>query len=134
MGKSWVLLNFKNIRTEQFGTKLTDYKSLEKAKKEFLDQYYEKTGNYWDERSNFEKKPKKFFPIELDYGTEEDIISKLLEKQKEKNEGVKSKLDRRVRECVKLFFDIKEMVKQLVELEIDTKVITFNLINSRKCH
>ncbi len=35
--------------------------------------YFDKTGNEWENRHKFEKKPGKFVPIEIDYGADDQM-------------------------------------------------------------
>ncbi len=48
-------------------------KTANEAKKKFAAAYLDKTGNDWDDRMNFTKKPGKYFPIEIDYGNQEAL-------------------------------------------------------------
>lgn len=62
----------------------------------------------------FEKKPKCFQPIELDYGEEE-----LSKAGKAVAPGTKSKLDDRVQFLVQTIFNVDLMKQAMLEMEID---------------
>jgi hypothetical protein len=57
----------------------------------------------------------------MDYEAQDDVISNLLKKQNNQNTDSTSKLDIRVRNLISLIFNVNDMIKQLVELEIDTE-------------
>jgi poly [ADP-ribose] polymerase len=50
------------------GNKLESYNKKDDVLREFLAIYLDKTGNEWDSRKNADKKPNKFYPLEIDYG------------------------------------------------------------------
>lgn len=79
---------------------------------QFESLFMEKTGNVWGAK-NFEKRPGKFYPLEIDYGGEED--TDVLEKA-----GAKSKLAPEIQELVKMIFNVETMKKALLEFEVNT--------------
>jgi len=105
----------------RIGTTIGDHK-LEKmdtkmeALKHFKMLYEEKTGNVWENRANFVKQPKRFFPVDLDFGEESEEVKKL-----SVDAGKASKLAPEVQELVRLIFDVERMKQDLIEFEIDLK-------------
>jgi poly [ADP-ribose] polymerase len=100
--------------------KLEEYgKSKNNAINQFEKLYLEKTGNDWEDRRNFQKKPGKMYPLEVDFGGgEQSNIEKMLAAgDTKKTYG--GKLKPAVRSLIELIFDVKEMVRALVEMEID---------------
>ena len=66
--------------------KLEQLPSKEEAMEHFMKLYKEKTGDAWHAK-NFTEHPKKFCPLEIDYGRDEEAVKKLMVKP-----GTKSKL------------------------------------------
>ena len=65
----WVFRSWGRVGTTIGGNKLEKCgHSKSSAIDLFRDLYLEKTGNDWDDRKNFVKQPKKFFPLDIDYG------------------------------------------------------------------
>jgi len=94
------------------------FSNASSAKALFFAQYTDKTANDWDTRNNFEKVPGKMYPVDVDYGDDENAdSSKLLDVSKATN----SKLPQRVQSIISLMFDIEMMKSTLAELEIDVK-------------
>ena len=60
------------------------------------------------------KKPNKFYPLEIDYGTEEGAESAV----SLKDIGSKSTLHPAVQELVRLIFDVESMKKAMMEFEV----------------
>ena len=81
---------------------------------QFETLFAEKTGNSWGSKK-FEKRPGKFYPLDIDYGGDEDT-NKLAEA------GGSSKLAPEIQELVKMIFDVETMKKALLEFEV--KVVT----------
>lgn len=63
----WVFRSWGRVGTSIGSNKLEKMPSKEEAIEHFLDLYEEKTGNSWHSK-NFTKYPKKFYPLEIDYG------------------------------------------------------------------
>ncbi|PRP82587.1 hypothetical protein PROFUN_04892 [Planoprotostelium fungivorum] len=96
-----------------------EFSSAASAKGFFIDQYVDKTGNDWDTRHNFEKVAGKFYPVDVDYGNDDD--DKADTKMLDVHDSKGSKLPRRVQDVISLMFDIEMMKSTLAELEIDVK-------------
>ena len=86
--------------------------SKDSAKSEFTSVYLDKTGNRWEHRNNFVKTPGKFYPLEIDYGQQEDsaLLSSVA--------GSNSKLAPEVQDLIKMIFDVESMKKTLLEFEV----------------
>ncbi|KAI6244160.1 Poly [ADP-ribose] polymerase [Aphelenchoides fujianensis] len=85
-------------------------------------RFYEKTKNNFDDRENFEKKPKKYDLIQMDYSVDEEKPEEEGEKPAEKPESaleLPCKLEPRVKEAVDLICDMSAMVRQLQSLNFD---------------
>lgn len=63
----WVFRSWGRVGTVIGSNKLEQMPSKEDAIEHFLNLYEEKTGNSWHSK-NFTKYPKKFYPLEIDYG------------------------------------------------------------------
>ena len=86
--------------------------SLPSALEEFESVYEGKTGNSWHNRNNFVKRPGKFYPLEIDYGQEEDAPMQA------PLTGSGSMLAPQVQQLVRMMFDIESMKKAMVEFEV----------------
>ena len=74
--------------------------------------YEEKTGNTWDNRKISNKVPGKFYPLEMDYGDDNDAIVTL------NAAGSNSKLAPEIQDLVRMIFDIESMKKAMMEFEV----------------
>lgn len=102
------------VGTKFGGKKTESFSSKRDALAKFEEVYLDKTGNLWEDRDRFEKKPGKFFPLQIDYSG----------KSRKKEAGVvdvKSKLDIRVQNLISLIFDVKVIEESLTEMKIDLK-------------
>ena len=109
--KYWLHRNWGRIGTTIGGVK-TDQMALEDCIREFERLYEDKTGNIWAKRDNFVKVPGKMYPIEVEYGNEEDD-AKIFESE------LPSKLKKPVQDLIKLIFDVSAMKQVMKEFEID---------------
>ncbi|XP_062502234.1 poly [ADP-ribose] polymerase 1-like isoform X2 [Corticium candelabrum] len=92
----------------------------------FKELYAEKTGNSWDNRKTSTKNPGKFYPIELDYGQEDDAVKTAVAG------ASSSKLPLPVQNLVKKIFDIEAMKRALVQFEIDVKKMPLGKLSRRQ--
>eukprot|EP01125_Pyxidicula_operculata_P013990 TRINITY_DN463_c0_g3_i2.p1 TRINITY_DN463_c0_g3~~TRINITY_DN463_c0_g3_i2.p1 ORF type:complete len:777 (-),score=138.65 TRINITY_DN463_c0_g3_i2:549-2879(-) len=108
------------VGTDIGSDKLEEFTTRARAIHQFKRLYLDKTGNEWEDRNNFVKKPGKFYPVLVDLGVDDDD-----EDDEDEDDTIfdtkSTSLDRRVAELVSLIFDIKAMKRTLKELEIDTK-------------
>jgi poly [ADP-ribose] polymerase len=107
------------VGTSIGGSKLEGYgASKAAAKAGFTTLFLEKTGNNWEHRSHgFVKQPNKFYPLEIDYsntgeGEGEDSAVSL------KGVGSQSLLHPAIQDLVRLFFDVENMKKAMMEFEV----------------
>uniref|UniRef100_A0A2K6QZB1 Poly [ADP-ribose] polymerase n=1 Tax=Rhinopithecus roxellana TaxID=61622 RepID=A0A2K6QZB1_RHIRO len=66
---------------------------------------------------HFMKYPKKFYPLEIDYGQDKEAVKKLTV-----NPGTESKLPKPVQDLIKMIFDVESMKKAMVGYEIDLQM------------
>lgn len=88
--------------------------TLMDAKRQFKALYEEKSGNMWENRDNFVKVPGRMYPIDVDYGAEEEA-------QKMDIVESESKLPAPVQDLMKLIFDVNSMKRLMMEFELDTE-------------
>ncbi|GCC19745.1 hypothetical protein chiPu_0018509 [Chiloscyllium punctatum] len=122
----WVFRSWGRVGTTIGGNKLEKMSSKEEAVDHFLGLYEEKTGNAWHSK-NFTKYPKKFYPLEIDYGQDEEAVKKLTA-----NCNTKSKLDKAVQDLIKTIFDVESMKKAMVEFEIDLQKMPLGKLSKRQ--
>lgn len=91
---------------------------------QFETLFVEKTGNRWGSKK-FEKFPGKFYPLEIDYGGEEE--TNMLSEA-----GAASKLSPEIQELVKMIFNVETMKKALLEFEVNS-VFTCSLSHGSVC-
>ncbi|XP_013855625.1 poly [ADP-ribose] polymerase 1 [Austrofundulus limnaeus] len=83
-------------------------------------------GNEWGS-SNFTKYPNRFYPLEIDYGQDEEAV-----KQLTASAGTKSKLHKPVQDLIKMIFDVESMKKAMVEFEIDLLKMPLGKLSKRQ--
>lgn len=127
----YVFRSWGRVGTTIGGHKLTDYNKKQEALEEFYSQYLEKTGNEWSERKVSGKKPNRFYPLEMDYGEdEEEDTAKVA--MSDKNFISKSVLAKPIQDIVRLIFDIETMKRQMKEFEIDLNKMPLGKISSNQ--
>ncbi|XP_034018181.1 poly [ADP-ribose] polymerase 1 isoform X2 [Thalassophryne amazonica] len=122
----WVFRSWGRVGTTIGGDKLDKFHDKNSAMDNFLGVYKEKTGNNWDS-SNFIKYPNKFYPLEIDYGQDEEAVKKLTA-----SAGTKSKLAKPVQGLIKMIFDVESMKKAMVEFEIDLQKMPLGKLSKRQ--
>ncbi|XP_028396308.1 poly [ADP-ribose] polymerase 1-like isoform X2 [Dendronephthya gigantea] len=111
------------------GNKLEDCGSCsDSAICRFTDMYYEKTGNHWLNRKNFVKQASRFYPLDIDYGQDDDN----LQAQTTIAAGSKSTLPLAVQKLVRMIFDIESMKNALLEFEIDLKKMPLGKLSRKQ--
>jgi len=114
-GEYWVFRKWGRVGTTIGSNKLTSFgRAKEAAKEDFCTVYLDKTGNDWQDRDQFQKKPGKFYPIDVDYSADDDLLD-----QADTESDVQSKLDPRVQDIIKIFFNVEQIKKTLLSMEID---------------
>lgn len=129
--KWYVFRSWGRVGTTIGGNKLTDYNKKTEALEEFYEQYLSKTGNEWSDRKISGKKPNKFYPLEMDYGDEEEE-SKTKSKLTDKDFKSSSNLDKSIQDIIKLIFDIENMKRQMKEFEIDLNKMPLGKISTNQ--
>ncbi|KAK9500018.1 hypothetical protein O3M35_002931 [Rhynocoris fuscipes] len=108
----WLFRSWGRIGTKIGGHKNDSMKDINHAIRMFKELYFERTGNDFDNRDNFVKQPDHMYPIDIDYGQNENL--KLSSESK-----VLSKLEKPVQDLVTMLFDVDIMQKVLMEFELD---------------
>lgn len=122
----WVFRSWGRVGTTIGGNKLDKFHDKNSAMDNFLSVYKEKTGNAWG-CSDFTKYPNKFYPLEIDYGQDEEAVKKLTA-----SAGTKSKLAKPVQELIRMIFDVESMKKAMVEFEIDLQKMPLGKLSKRQ--
>ncbi|CAJ1078015.1 poly polymerase 1 [Seriola dumerili] [Xyrichtys novacula] len=122
----WVFRSWGRVGTTIGGNKLDKFHDKNSALDNFLSVYKEKTGNEWG-TTNFTKYPNKFYPLEIDYGQDEEAVKRLTA-----TAGTKSKLAKPVQELIKTIFDVESMKKAMVEFEIDLQKMPLGKLSKRQ--
>ncbi|XP_054569063.1 poly [ADP-ribose] polymerase 1 [Eptesicus fuscus] len=122
----WIFRSWGRVGTVIGSNKLEQMPSKEDAVEHFMKLYEEKTGNAWHSE-NFTKYPKKFYPLEIDYGQDEEAVKKLTV-----SPGTKSKLPKPVQNLIKMIFDVESMKKAMVEYEIDLQKMPLGKLSKRQ--
>ncbi|XP_057363781.1 poly [ADP-ribose] polymerase 1 isoform X3 [Manis pentadactyla] len=122
----WIFRSWGRVGTVIGSNKLEQMPSKEDAIEHFMKLYEEKTGNSWHCK-NFTKHPKKFYPLEIDYGQDEEAVKKLTV-----TPGAKSELPGPVQDLIKMIFDVESMKKAMVEYEIDLQKMPLGKLSKRQ--
>eukprot|EP01114_Cavostelium_apophysatum_P007265 TRINITY_DN1927_c0_g1_i1.p1 TRINITY_DN1927_c0_g1~~TRINITY_DN1927_c0_g1_i1.p1 ORF type:complete len:935 (-),score=347.88 TRINITY_DN1927_c0_g1_i1:64-2868(-) len=127
------------------GTDIGDFKwyshgqSQKAAIEAFEQKFFDQTGNVWEDRALFVKKPGKYFMVDLDDGNEDEEVEEEIKEVKrqrrearategptaqqpmETDKSNKPTLSKRTQDLVKLIFDKEMMKQQLQSLEVDIR-------------
>ncbi|XP_062857542.1 poly [ADP-ribose] polymerase 1 [Trichomycterus rosablanca] len=122
----WVFRSWGRVGTTIGGNKLDKFYDKNSAMDNFRTLYEEKTGNSWTS-SSFTKYPNKFYPLEIDYGQDEEAVKKLTA-----STGSKSHLAKPVQELIRTIFDVESMKKAMVEFEIDLQKMPLGKLSKRQ--
>ncbi|KAL2082174.1 hypothetical protein ACEWY4_021992 [Coilia grayii] len=122
----WVFRSWGRVGTTIGGNKLDKFYDRNSAMDNFRSVYEEKTGNSWTS-ANFTKYPNKFYPLEIDYGQDEEAVKKLTA-----SAGTKSQLAKPVQELIRMIFDVESMKKAMVEFEIDLQKMPLGKLSKRQ--
>ena len=113
---------------------------------QFKDKFFDMTGNRWDERYAFEKKPRKYNLSELDDGNEDSDEKKKGKKKGEGGEKAKrcgdptsanpsengSAMCDRLRKLIALMFDKDMMYAQLKSMSVDVEKMPLGKISRKQ--
>uniref|UniRef100_A0A674AVF7 Poly [ADP-ribose] polymerase n=1 Tax=Salmo trutta TaxID=8032 RepID=A0A674AVF7_SALTR len=122
----WVFRSWGRVGTTIGGNKLDKFNDKNSAMDNFLGVYEEKTGNAWGS-SHFTKYPNRFYPLEIDYGQDEEAVKRLTA-----SAGTNSLLAKPVQELIRTIFDVESMKKAMVEFEIDLQKMPLGKLSKRQ--
>lgn len=122
----WLFRAWGRVGTTIGGKKVETKTTKSEAIKSFCDVYLEKTGNHWKDRDNFKKQPRKFYPLDIDYGQDDENVKKL------SAAASKSKLHKSIQELVCMIFDVESMKKAMVEFELDLKKMPLGKLSRKQ--
>ncbi|GLV34377.1 Poly-(ADP-ribose) polymerase [Carabus blaptoides fortunei] len=108
----WIYKGWGRIGTSIGSCKVSEISSLNEAKKSFKDLFKEKTGNVWEGRHHFVKKPGKFSYVEVDYQAQKEEIDL-------NNRVADSSLAPAVAQLMAMIFNVQTMEKVMLEYELD---------------
>ncbi|KAG2641532.1 poly [ADP-ribose] polymerase 1-like isoform X2 [Panicum virgatum] len=111
----YVFRKWGRVGNEQIGSQKLEEMSKADAIKEFKRLFLEKTGNpweAWERKTNFQKQPGKFYPLDIDYGV------KQAPKRKDISE-MKSSLAPQLLELMKMLFNVETYRAAMMEFEIN---------------
>ncbi|KDP21330.1 hypothetical protein JCGZ_21801 [Jatropha curcas] len=103
------------VGNEKIGGIKLDEMSKSDAICEFKRLFLEKTGNSWEaweQKSNFQKKPGKFFPLDIDYGVNKQLTTK-------NRSSADSQLAPPLMELMKMLFNVEAYRAAMMEFEIN---------------
>ncbi|KAK3578700.1 hypothetical protein CHS0354_008557 [Potamilus streckersoni] len=123
----WVFRSWGRVGTTVGGNKVERCGSRQSAINSFKELYAEKTGNDWNDRKNFRKYPNKFYPLDIDYGQDDESAVKKIS-----SAGSKSKLPKSVQDLVCMIFDVESMKKAMMEFEIDLKKMPLGKLSKKQ--
>ncbi|KAJ7561684.1 hypothetical protein O6H91_03G037600 [Diphasiastrum complanatum] len=116
------------VGNSKIGGQKLDLHSKTAAICEFKRLFREKTGNSWEaweSRTDFEKQPGKFYPLEIDYGVEENPQKAIIPS------GSKNKLDPRLLTLMKMLFDVETYRLAMLEFEINVSEMPLGKLSKR---
>ncbi|XP_036398928.1 poly [ADP-ribose] polymerase 1-like [Megalops cyprinoides] len=122
----WVFRSWGRVGTTIGGNKLEKFDDKNSSLDHFCSLYEDKTGNSWTS-SSFTKYPNRFYPLEIDYGQDEDAVKKLMT-----SAGSSSKLQKPIQDLIRMIFDIESMKKAMVEFEIDLQKMPLGKLSRRQ--
>lgn len=125
-GAWWLFRAWGRVGTTIGGNKLERCGSQNSVISQFKALFGEKTGNEWEDRKDFKKIQNKFYPLEIDYGDDEDEVKKF------DTSSSTSKLAKPVQDLVRLIFDVESMKKAMLEFEIDLKKMPLGKLSKRQ--
>ncbi|XP_064601493.1 LOW QUALITY PROTEIN: poly [ADP-ribose] polymerase 1-like [Liolophura sinensis] len=121
----WLFKAWGRVGTTIGGNRLEKCSNARHAIDAFKQLYAEKTRNEWENRHEFIKYPNKFYPLEIDYGDDDENLKIDLSTSK-------SKLDKAIQDLVQMIFDIESMKKAMKEFEIDLKKMPLGKLSKRQ--
>lgn len=127
----WLFRSWGRIGTTIGGNKL-EQMGLQDAKCEFERLFLEKTGNRWDNRLSFQKRPDKMVMLDIDYesnNTASTSNGDAVDSKVVRVAGERSSLSPEVQQLLTKIFDIKAMCAAMKEFEIDLQKMPLGKIS-----
>ena len=118
--RCWLFRSWGRVGTTIGNNKLESFGSKMPAVQAFRTLYADKTGNDWDDRDHFVKVPNKFYPLDIDYGADDEKMVKL-----DESAGSRSTLPDAIQKLIRLIFDIESMKKAMLEFEVSKMSVKF---------
>ncbi|KAG5567452.1 hypothetical protein RHGRI_002863 [Rhododendron griersonianum] len=112
----YVFRKWGRVGNEKIGGNKLEQMSKPDAIQEFKRLFLEKTGNpweAWEDKSNFQKRPGRFFPLDIDYG-----VNKEVSRKKNRNDA-SSQLARPLVQLMKMLFNVEAYRAAMMEFEIN---------------
>ncbi|XP_033736235.1 poly [ADP-ribose] polymerase 1-like isoform X2 [Pecten maximus] len=125
-GRWWLFRSWGRVGTTIGSNKIERCDSRVSVIRSMEALYMEKTGNSWADRKNFVKQANKFYPLEIDYGQDDEEVVTTLKT------GGKSKLPKAVQDLICMIFDVESMKKAMLEFEIDLKKMPLGKLSKRQ--
>lgn len=110
----YVFRKWGRVGNDKIGGNKLEEMSKSDAIREFKRLFFEKTGNPWEawEQKTIQKQPGRFFPLEIDYGVNKQVV------KKSKN-NADSKLPPPLIELIKMLFNVETYRSAMMEFEIN---------------
>ena len=105
---------FGEIGTEYVKSQLNEFDEEHFAINKFRELYLKQTGNSWENSLNFEKKPNKYFQVDMNLMEDEKCLEQAVDW--DRLNGIN--LDEGVKQIISTFFDVKKMETQLKEFQV----------------
>ncbi|XP_026729426.1 poly [ADP-ribose] polymerase [Trichoplusia ni] len=124
--KYWLFRSWGRIGTTIGGSKVEPCRNVDEAIDKFCTLYMEKTENDWHGRDYFLKVPGRYFPLDMDYGTDAAKVSQDLALDKTCD------LPESVQKLIIKIFDVNVMKKTLLEFELDTEKMPLGKLSKKQ--
>ncbi|XP_011028774.1 PREDICTED: poly [ADP-ribose] polymerase 1 [Populus euphratica] len=111
----YVFRKWGRVGNEKIGGSKLEEMSKSDAIHEFKRLFLEKTGNpweAWEQKKDFQKKPGRFFPLDIDYGVNRQVTKKT-------GSDADNKLAPSLVKLMKMLFDVETYRAAMVEFEIN---------------
>uniref|UniRef100_A0A2P2KV49 Poly [ADP-ribose] polymerase n=1 Tax=Rhizophora mucronata TaxID=61149 RepID=A0A2P2KV49_RHIMU len=123
----YVFRKWGRVGNEKIGGNKLDRMSKLNAICEFKRLFLDKTGNpweAWEQKQNFQKKPGKFFPLDIDFGVDKQVTKK-------KASSEDSKLASPLLELMKMLFNVETYKAAMMEFEINMLEMPLGKLSKR---
>lgn len=121
----WLFRSWGRIGTKVGEKKIDRFYSASEVCEEFENQFFDKTGNYW-ECKPYKKIAGKYAVVDVDYTDDEKI------KEMEKKSAIPSKLPIQVQDIIKLIFDVDAMKQTMMEFELDLEKMPLGRLSKKQ--